>query len=76
MICILVTISLSLSLSHSIYIYVEDGTISIINGPVSKIRFEARKDAPDVSRIVSLFEWEKRSKRPVRRNWSGACAQR
>lgn len=74
MICILVTISLSLFLS--LYIYVEDGTISIINGPVSKIRFEARKDAPDVSRIVSLFEWEKRSKRPVRRNWSGACAQR
>lgn len=74
MICILVTISLSLS--FSLYIYVEDGTISIINGPVSKIRFEARKDAPDVSRIVSLFEWEKRSKRPVRRNWSGACAQR
>lgn len=74
MICILVTISFSLS--FSLYIYVEDGTISIINGPVSKIRFEARKDAPDVSRIVSLFEWEKRSKRPVRRNWSGACAQR
>lgn len=74
MICILVTISFSLS--FSLYIYVEDGTISIINGPVSKIHFEARKDAPDVSRIVSLFEWEKRSKRPVRRNWSGACAQR
>ena len=51
MICISVTISLSLYIYIYIYRKREDGTISIINGPVSKIHFEARKDGRFTDRI-------------------------